>query len=125
MYTAKIHNIMLWDASSYFSVKMTEIYVISTLNFKRCILFDYNESVFTVYLLLPDLCTCHVSIVTRLVHVHCTCIYSLLNEGVLQSIHCYCVMVSLCTFIFGIYIIYVKWIRMITSLPWLLPCCVR
>ncbi len=39
--TAKTHNYyVIWDASSYFSVKMTEIYVISTWNFKWCILFE-------------------------------------------------------------------------------------
>ena len=40
-----------------------------------------------------------------------------INEGALQSVHCHCVMVSLCTFLFGIYIRYVKWNRMITPLP--------
>ena len=29
--TQQKHNYVIWDASSYFSVKMTEIYVISTL----------------------------------------------------------------------------------------------
>ena len=33
MHAQQKHNV-IWDASSYFSVKMTEIYVISTLNFK-------------------------------------------------------------------------------------------
>ena len=43
---------VIWDASSYFSVKMTEIYVISTLNFKWCILFEMFYVIITYLFLL-------------------------------------------------------------------------
>ncbi len=49
----------------------------------------------------------------------------IIGTFLLQSIHFHCVMVSLCTFLFGIHIRYVKWIRIIAPLPWLLPCCVE
>ncbi len=31
-----------------------------------------------------------------------------INEGALQATHCHCEMISLCTFVFGIYIIIIR-----------------
>ena len=58
------------------------------------------------------------------VHFYLLGIFSGWAVSQIQAIndHCHCVMVSLCTVLFGIHIRYVKWVRTITLLPWLLPC---